>query len=92
MTHTQWIESIGYISSIALPLFNIPLMIRILKRKSSQDLSLAWVLGVLSCLIGIQPAAWISPDFVFKVYNTINLILFSGVAFLVLFFRWRPNN
>lgn len=86
MEHT-WIDSIGLISAIALPFFNIPLIIRMVKRKSSEDLSLIWVFGVFFCLLGLTPAAWTSSDPVFKAFSIVNLLFFSGVTFLVVFYR-----
>ena len=83
----NFIQNLGLASSVILPFFNIPLMIRMVKRRSSEDLSLVWVIGVFICLLGMQPAAWCSTDCVFKVFSVTNLILFSGVVFLTIFFR-----
>lgn len=80
----QWV---GLIASIVLPFFNIPLMIRIVKRKSSEDLSLVWLFGVYICLILITPTGWVSTDFIFKIFTLMNVALFSGVVFLVVYFR-----
>jgi hypothetical protein len=42
-------KTIALIAAIALPLFNIPLIVRIIKRKSSEDMSISWALGVWIC-------------------------------------------
>ncbi|MBI2066865.1 MAG: hypothetical protein HYW02_06835 [Deltaproteobacteria bacterium] len=84
----NWIQNVGLVASITLPFFNIPLMIRMVKRRSSEDLSLIWVVGVFSCLLAILPTAWLSTDFVFKVFSIVNVLLFSGVVVLALFFRF----
>jgi uncharacterized protein with PQ loop repeat len=86
-----WLSRIGLVASLILPLFNIPLMLRILKRRSADDLSLVWVLGVYACILLMEPAAWISPDSLFKFFATANLILFSGVVVLVLYFRLKKR-
>jgi len=82
-----WIQKIGLLASITLPFFNIPLMARMIKRKSSQDLSLVWLLGVFICILLMGPAAWTSSDFIFKIFSILNLIFFTGVTVLALWFR-----
>ncbi len=86
-----WIKNIGLVASVILPFFNIPLMLRIYRRKSSEDLSLVWVLGVFFCLVLMEPAAWVSEDFTFKVFGIVNLLFFTGVTFLVLFYRRKRD-
>lgn len=82
-------DHVGLWASILLPFFNIPMMMRLYKRKSSEDLSLIWVLGVFFCLAAMEPAGWQSKDFTFQVFTTINLLFFSGVTFMVLYYRFR---
>ena len=81
------IETIGLISAIALPFWNLPLIARISRRKSSADLSPAWALGVLACLIGMLPSGLSSPDVVFKIFTIVNLALFSLVVVQVIRYR-----
>ncbi|MBI1909864.1 MAG: hypothetical protein HYS22_06815 [Deltaproteobacteria bacterium] len=88
MKQFPWVYYLGLISSIILPFFNFPLMIRILRRKSADDLSLIWLLGVFTCLLLMEPAALASPDPLFRLFGTLNLLFFSGVTFLVIYFRW----
>lgn len=85
----SWYQSLGLVASVCLPLFNIPLMMRMIQRRSSADLSLIWVLGVFFCIVATLPAAYYSPDLVFRVYQVINIIFFSGVMFLAVYFRVR---
>jgi len=44
-------KSIGMVASLTLPLFNIPLIYKIKKTKSSKDLSLIWAIGVWFCIV-----------------------------------------
>ena len=81
------IETIGCIAAVVLPLWNIPLILRISQRKSSRDLSIAWALGVWVCLVAMLPSGLISPDPVFKVFTIANLALFSAVVVQVLRYR-----
>ena len=89
MDNPSWIQILGMTSSIALPLFNIPLMARIIRRRSSADLSLIWVLGVFFSLVGMTPAGCQSPDMIFKVFTLINVVLFAGVTFSAVYFRCK---
>jgi uncharacterized protein with PQ loop repeat len=82
-----WVQNLGLISSVALPLFNIPLMRRMIQRKSSEDLSLTWVIGIHLCLIGMLPSSLASTDLVFTAFGIANLVLFSGVLYLVIYYR-----
>lgn len=81
------IEIIGLIAAIILPFWNIPLIVRIQKRRSCEDISLYWAFGVWACLILMIPSGLMSSDIVFKVFTVINFILFSVVAIQVVRFR-----
>lgn len=81
------IKIVGTIAAIVLPLWNIPLILRIKSRKSSQDVSLWWVWGVWVCPILMLPAGLLSQDIVFKAFTIVNFILFSLVLFYVARFR-----
>lgn len=80
-------ETIGLIAAIVLPFWNIPLIIKIIKRKSSGDISLAWVIGVWVCIILMAPSGFRSSDVVWRTFNIVNLILFSAVFVTVLKYR-----
>lgn len=87
MTLHEIYEIVGFTASIILPFFNIPLMIRIIKRRSSDDISITWAAGIFGSLLLMEPAALISPDIIFKVFATLNVIIYFGVFFLVIYFR-----
>ena len=84
-----WVEQMGLAASIAMPLWNIPLIIKIVKRRSSADISMAWLWGVWICAILMAPSGFASKDIVWRVFNIVNLILFTGVVIAVL--RFRPK-
>ena len=81
------ITKIGFIAAVVLPLWNIPLIIKIIKRKSSQDISLSWALGVWVCILFMFPSGIVSNDLTWKAFNIVNLILFSCVVFTTLKYR-----
>ena len=85
----DWIEKIGIVSSVALPLFNIPLIVRLLKRKRSEDFSLVWAVGVWVCIILMTPQALRSSDIAFRTYGTVNILFFSVVTFLIVKYRTK---
>lgn len=82
--------SVGTIAGIVMPIWNIPLIVRIIQRKTSQDISLAWLFGVWSCIILMLPASMTSQDTSLKGFAISNTIFFSGVVLTVLWYR-RPR-
>jgi hypothetical protein len=75
------------LSGIIMPLFNIPLILRIIRRRSSGDVSMVWLIGVWSCVIAMLPSSLQSPDPVLVVFGIINSLFFSAVFFTVLYFH-----
>ncbi len=80
-------EKLALIISITLPLWNIPLIVRMVQRKSSDDISLAWALGVWISFVLMAPQGFVSKDMVWKAFSIINLFAFSIVAGVVVFYR-----
>jgi uncharacterized protein with PQ loop repeat len=78
---------LGMIAAIAMPLWNIPLIIKIERRKSSKDISAAWAVGVFACILLMLPSGLTSPDPVFRIFTLINTVLFGAVALQVLRYR-----
>ena len=83
----SWIQKIGIAAAIVLPLFNVPLMLKVHRRKSSSDFSMSWALGVWICMILMAPSGFTSEDIVWKTFNIANLGLFTGVVFVTLKYR-----
>lgn len=80
-------QIIAFIAAVMLPFWNIPLIVRIIKRKSSNDISLYWAIGVWICLLGMFPAGLMSPDIVWKTFNIINFIFFTCVFICTIVFH-----
>ena len=78
-------ESIGLVAAVIMPLFNIPLIVRIIRRRSSMDISMSWAMGVWICALLMAPSGFVSKDMVWRWFNIINLVLFTGVVIAV----WR---
>ena len=81
------IQTLGMVSGIMMPFFNLPLMLRIIRRRSSQDISLVWVVGVWICVMGLLPSSLQSPDPILFAFGVVNALLFSGVFLSVLYFH-----
>ncbi len=89
---TSLVEKIGVVAGLILPLFNIPLIVRLLRRKSSEDLSLSWAVGVWLCIVFMTPQALRSPDLAFRAFGVGNIIFFSAVTFLVVKYRRKEKS
>lgn len=86
-----WIEQVGLVAGVVLPLFNIPLIARLIKRKRSDDLSLSWAVGVWVCIVLMTPQALRSSDVAFRYFGLMNVLFFSFVVFFVFKYRVRPG-
>jgi uncharacterized protein with PQ loop repeat len=82
-------ETLALIASVVMPLWNIPLIVKIVQRKSSDDLSIAWFLGVWICMLLMIPWAFVTHDIVLKVFSFVNVILFSLVGLAI--FKYRKK-
>ena len=76
---------IGLLAAVILPFFNIPLIVRIIRRRSSADISMSWAMGVWVCSLLMAPSGFTSKDLVWRCFNIVNLVLFTGVVIAV----WR---
>lgn len=83
------IAVVGMIAGIILPLFNIPLIVKLIQRKSSADFSLSWAIGVWVCILLMTPQGLRSADIAFRTYSYVNIIFFTVVLFFVLKYRVR---
>ena len=81
------IQNIGLVSAIILPFWNIPLIVKMMRRRSSRDISLAWAVGVWVCTMLLFPSAMMSKDMIWRTFNIINAILFTVVFVMVIRFR-----
>lgn len=86
----DFIDMLGLVAAVVLPLWNIPLIVRIIRRKSSRDISLWWALGVWTCLLLMAPSGFRSSDIVWRTFNIVNVILFSAVVLAAVLYR-RPR-
>jgi len=83
-----WLQ-IGASAGVILPLFNIPLILRIIKRKSADDISLIWLFGVWICILLMAPASFVSGDIAFRLYGYVNIVFFTGVVIVTVKYHHR---
>ena len=81
------IQTLGMVNGNIMPFFNIPLIVRIVRRRSSEDISLFWVVGAWICVMGMVPQSLQSPDPVLMMFGIVNGLFFTGVFVSVLFFH-----
>ena len=80
----HFLEGLALVASVVMPLWNIPLIVKVFKRKSSDDLSLFWLWGVWACMLLMLPWAMVTHELVLKVFSFVNFVLFSGVVVAVM--------
>jgi len=85
--HMQPFEALALVASIIMPLFNIPLVAKIARRKSAGDLSLSWLFGIWGCMFLMLPWAFSTKDVVLRVFGIMNFLLFSSVVVVGLKYR-----
>ena len=83
----EWREIMGLLGGVLMPLFNIPLAMKIIKRKSAQDISLWWLFGIWGCIFFMVPSAIRSEDIVLKSFGISNAIFFTMVVVVVMIYR-----
>lgn len=81
------IKYISLIAAVVLPFWNLPLIFRVIKRHSSQDISIFWAVGVWVCLLLMAPSGFTSTDFIWKIFSMINFISFTFVLATVVIYR-----
>ena len=80
-------KTIGFWAGVALPLWDIPLIVHVVKRKSSQDISVSWAVGIWFTSVLMAPSAFISGDKLAIGFNIMNVTMLTGVVIVVIKYR-----
>ena len=80
-------ETVGFWAAVMLPLFDIPLIVHIIKRKSSADISILWAVGLWSSSVLMAPSAFLHGDKVAIGFNIVNVVMLTCVLIAVLVYR-----
>jgi uncharacterized protein with PQ loop repeat len=83
-------QTLSFWAAVILPVWDIPLMVRIIRRKSSQDISLGWVFGLWASSVLMAPSAFISGDRAAIGFNTVNVTMLTAVLIVVFKYRKGP--
>lgn len=83
-------KTIGLIAATMLPLWDIPLIARIVRRRSSQDISLIYVVGIWVTALMMAPSAFVSGDLLAIGFNTMNVIMLTAVMLVTIKYRKGP--
>ncbi len=80
-------EAIGFWAAVALPLFDIALIARVIKRKSSADISQIWAWGLWLTSVLMAPSAFVAGDKTAIGFNIVNVVMLSAVLVAVIKYR-----
>lgn len=83
----DWILYVAAVAGFMLPLFNIPLAVKIYRQKSAKNFSLTWAIGLQVCIVLMLPQVLVSPDWSYRIFGIFNFILFSVVFVMVMIYR-----
>jgi uncharacterized protein with PQ loop repeat len=76
--------TIGLWAGMCLPLWDIPLIVRIIQRRSADDISLIWMWGIWGCSVLMAPSAFVSGDKAAIGFNVVNVIALTALLIVVL--------
>ena len=77
-------ETIGLWAGIMLPLWDIPLIVRIIQRKSAADISLYWIWGLWLTSILMAPSSFVVGNKLAMAFNIVNVTTLTVVLIFVL--------
>ena len=83
-------KTIGFWAGVILPLWDIPLIVRVVQRKSSRDISLSWAVGIWVSAMLMAPSAFITGDKLAMGFNVMNVLMLTGVVIVTIKYRKGP--
>ncbi len=83
-------EKLSFIAAVTMPIWNIPLIVKVIKRRSASDISLGWVFGIWLSFLAMAPGAYLSTDITVKGFAYSNILVFTVVVFVVMRYRKPP--
>ena len=81
------VDTLATVAGSALPLFDISLIVYIMKRKSSKDISIIWAVGLWATSVAMAPAGIMSPHWASKAFNTVNVAMLTVLMGAVIKYR-----
>jgi uncharacterized protein with PQ loop repeat len=80
-------KTVGFWAGVMLPLWDIPLIVRVVKRKSSEDISLIWAVGLWITSVMMTPNAFITGDKLAMGFDTMNVLMVTVVMIVTIKYR-----
>lgn len=77
-------DTIGLWAGVMLPLWDIPLIVRILRRKSANDISLMWMWGIWLSSVLMAPSAFVAHNKTAIGFNIVNVTMLTILLIVVL--------
>jgi len=81
------VKTLGFWASVILPLWDIPLIVQVIKRKSSRDISLTWAAGIWVTAVLMTPASFMEHNIIAIGFNIANVTMLSLVLLVVYKYR-----
>lgn len=81
---------IGFWAGMILPLWDIPLIVRIIKRKSSADISLGWIWGLWITSVLMTPNAFMVGNHIAIGFNVVNVLMLTILLIVVI--KYQKGN
>ena len=78
------LDTIGEVTTSVLPLFNVPLILNIRKRKCSCDISLLWTAGIWGCSLVFMIVSLLSGGTLLKAIAVVNFVFFTATMLYIL--------
>lgn len=76
-------ETVGLWAGAILPLWDIPLMVRIIRRQSSSDISLFWAWGIWLSSVLMAPSSFVVANKIAMVFNIVNVTTLTALLMIV---------
>jgi uncharacterized protein with PQ loop repeat len=85
-------DTIAFWAGVVLPLWDIPLILHIIRRKSSADISIVWMWGLWGTSVLMAPSAWIEQTNPAAVaFNIVNVTALTALLVVVMKYRERKT-
>lgn len=75
------------VAGAVLPLFDLSLIMHVVKRRSSEDISITWAVGLWLTSVAMAPTGLMSGDLASKAFNLVNVIMLTIVVWVVIKYR-----
>jgi uncharacterized protein with PQ loop repeat len=80
-------DTVGFWAGVMLPLWDIPLIVRVIRRKSSADISLLWTWGLWLSSVFMAPSSFLVHNPMAMAFNIVNVTTLTVVLIAVVKYR-----